>query len=211
MAGNPRGSAQRSNLYSDQRFTNWRPHDPYWSEVEALPRKMRPRATVDRASGEPLGVFDRRLAPGFLRSWSVEDVAEVLESIPDEFVAGLVGVFLLGGTARQRSLKKLTYGMYSRDRIFLFPLPARMLEQKLAKMPKPSVAQEHTKSGASLTPDGEGGAKLRFDSSSLRRFFLYDVLLHEVGHHVDRDHRSDDAERYANWFTQFQHARLLEA
>ena len=165
---------------------------------------------MDRGSAEPLAVFDRTLAPGFLRPWSVEDVADVIGSIPDEFLTDLTGVFLLGGTTHQRSLKKLTYGMYSANRIFLFALPSRMLDQNLSKMPKPSVTRTYTKCGATVTPDGKGGAKLHFDESSLRRFFLYDVLLHEVGHHVDRDHQSEDAERYANWFADFQHSRLLE-
>ena len=43
-------------------------------------------------------------------------------------------------------------------------------------MPKPSVAQGYAKSEAIITPDGKGGATLRFDSSNLRWFYLYDVL-----------------------------------
>src|SRR5580658_1561284 len=105
MAGNPRGSGQRSNLYSNQRFTNWRPDDHYWAEVEALPHKMRPRVEVGRGSEEPLGVFDRPLAEGFVRPWSVGDVADVLRSIPERHLLGLTGVYLLGGTVRQRSLR----------------------------------------------------------------------------------------------------------
>jgi hypothetical protein len=210
MAGNARGSGQRSGLYSDQRFTNWSTHDPYWSEVETLPRKMRPRTEVSRGPEEPLGIFDRPLAEGFVRPWSIEDVASVLRAIPEHFLTGLTGVFLLGGTTRQRSLKRLTYGIYNSNQIFLFALPERMLEQNLSKMPKPNVAHAYTKFGVTITPSDKGGAKLRFDSVSLRSYLLYDVLLHEVGHHVDREHRSDDAERYATWFADFQHARLLE-
>jgi hypothetical protein len=107
MAGNPRGSGQRSSLYSDQRFTNWTPHDRYWAEVEALPHKMRPRVEVARGSEQSLGAFDRPLADGFVRPWSVEDVADVLHSIPDGYLSGLTGIYLLGGTMSQRSLKRL--------------------------------------------------------------------------------------------------------
>jgi len=210
MAGNARGSGQRSGLYSDQRFTNWSTHDPYWSEVETLPKKTRPRIEIVRESEDPLGVYDRTLSEGFVRPWSVEDVARVLQSIPNQFLIGLTGVFLLGGTSRQRSLKSLTYGIYSTNRIYLFALPERMLEQHLSKMPKPNVAHAYTRFGATITPDGKGKGKLRFDVPSLRNFFLYDVLLHEVGHHVDRDHQSDNAERYATWFADFQQARLLD-
>ena len=156
-------------------------------------------------------MFDRALADGFVRSWSAEDVADVLRSIPNQFLAGLTGVFLLGGTTRQRGRKSLTYGLYTGRRIFLCALPSRMLEQHLTKMPKPSVVHTYTRCGATLTPDGKGGARLLFDSASLRRFYLYEVLLHEVGHHLDRDHRSENAERYADWFADFQQARLLDS
>ncbi len=145
-----------------------------------------------------------------MRPWSVEDVASVLRAIPERFLTGLTGVFLLGGTTRQRSLKRLTYGIDNTNQIFPFALPERMLDQNLSKMPKPNVALAYTKFGVTITPNGKGGAKLRFDSVSLRNYFLYDVLLHEVGHHVDREHRSDDSERYATWFADFQHAHLSE-
>ena len=210
MAGNARGSGQRSGLYSEQRFTNWSTHDPHWSEIETLPRKMRPRVEVDRDSAVALGIYDRPIAEGFVRPCTPQDVADVLNAIPNEFLSDLTGVFLLGGTSRQRSLTKVTYGMCSKGRIFLFAYSRKMLAQKWSKMPKPSVAKEYTKFGATLTPDGKGGAVLNFDQSSLRQFYLFDVLLHEVGHHVDSENNADDAERYAHWFAEFQHARLLE-
>jgi hypothetical protein len=219
MAGHPKGSGERSNAYSSQRFTNWRPHDPYWAEVEALPRKMRPRAEVDRDSAGPLGIFERPVAPGFVRPWTARDVADVLGAIPQEFLVDLSGVFLLGGTVGQRNLGKLTYGMYSASfygkssgrRVFLCAVPENRLVQKWSKMQKPSVAKEYTKFGATISPDGKGGAVVQFDLSSLRQYYLYDVLLHEIGHHVDREDRADSAERFAQWFAEYQHARLLEA
>lgn len=73
------------------------------------------------------------------------------------------------------------------------------------------VAKDYTKFGATLVPEGKGGALLTFDESSLRLFYLYDVLLHEVGHHVDRESNADNTDRYAHWFAEFQHARLLDS
>jgi hypothetical protein len=96
MRGSPKGSGQRSNLHSEQRFTNWSPHDPYRGEVETLPSKMRPRAEVARSEEAPLAVFDRPLTEGFLRPWSVDDVVAVLRAVPDQYLGGLTGVFLLG-------------------------------------------------------------------------------------------------------------------
>jgi hypothetical protein len=86
-----------------------------------------------------------------------------------------------------------------------------MLTQRWSKMPKPSVAKEFTRFGATFVPEGKGGALLTFDEPSMRLFYLYDVLLHEVGHHADREGNADNAERYAHWFADFQRARLLDS
>ena len=52
-------------------------------------------------------------------------------------------------------------------------------------------------------PDAASAANARMQMA-LRRFYLLDVLLHELGHHVGRlDDRHKDrktAERFADWF-----------
>jgi len=53
---------------------------------------------------------------------------------------------------------------------------------------------------------------LRFTEPALRQFYLTEVLLHEVGHHVMRDgaQRNRQAEeRFANWFAR-NHAQRRE-
>jgi hypothetical protein len=171
---------------------------------------MRPRAEVARSKQAPLGVFDRPLTEGFLRPCSVDDVVTVLRAVPEQYLSDLTGVFLLGGTTRQRRLKKITYGMYSGNQIYLFALSEPRLTQIWSATPKPSVAKRYEQFGVAITSLGDGTAKVQFDEVSLRRFYLYDVLLHELGHHVDRDHRAGDAERYAKWFAEYQHSRLQE-
>ena len=51
------------------------------------------------------------------------------------------------------------------------------------------------------------GYVLQFSEDTLRAFYLRDVLLHEIGHHVDRSNffskKDAAAERYAKWFIQF--------
>ena len=200
----------RSGLYSEQRFTNWTRHDPYWSEVDALPPSMAPRASIELPNGSALPIFDRPLAEGFLRPWSIQDVVGVLTAIPEGLLDGLSGVYLLGGTARQRQGKTFLYGMYQGSRIFLFPLQARMLSQIWKHRPKPNIEKNYTKFGATITSNGKGQVVLSFDAKSLRAFYLYDVLLHEVGHHVDEADSSPNRERYANWFAEYQYARIRE-
>jgi hypothetical protein len=64
--------------------------------------------------------------------------------------------------------------------------------------------------GAEWKPD-HSGWWLIFSESSIRQFYLFDVLLHEIGHHVDRRSRRRDtasSERYAEWFAQ-EYARSI--
>ncbi|MGD1941771.1 MAG: hypothetical protein ACFB0G_10705, partial [Leptolyngbyaceae cyanobacterium] len=60
-----------------------------------------------------------------------------------------------------------------------------MLKDHWGKHPKPTTIQEYERMGAKWIQD-ESGWYLEFDRLSLRRFYLYDVLLHELGHHVDQ-------------------------
>jgi hypothetical protein len=172
--------------------------------------RLQPRAQVKRIDEFALPIFDRKLNSGFLRPCSVEDVVATLDKVPNEFLVGLEGVWLMGGTEAQRNTKKFIYGMYSLSRIFLFPFAESRLELHWKSAPKPNVARDYTRFGATISATKGSGAVLRFDLESLRLFFLYDVLLHEIGHHVDRDHRAENAERYATWFADYQRARLSE-
>jgi hypothetical protein len=195
-------------MYSDQRFTNWTPHDPHWSEVNALPARPRPKIVLRRGTSDALPIFERKLAPDFLRPCAATDVAEVVSAIPQEFAAGLAGVYLMGGTARQARARAMTYGMYSRDRIFLFPVSARKLETGWTCSANAAEIHRYRVAGASVSA-ARRDAIVTFDEQSLRRFYLYDVLLHEVGHHADQLHRSPrDSKRFAHWFAEYQNARL---
>jgi hypothetical protein len=191
-------------MYSDQRFTNWTPHDPHWSEVNALPTRPRPRLVLNPGTDDALPIFERKLAHDFVRPCTVTDVAEVLSSIPREFVTGLGGVYLMGGTARQARTHAVTYGMYWRDQIFLFPVSARKLETGWTGSSNPAELQRYRAAGASLKTTRRE-TLVTFDQQSLRSFYLDDVLLHEVGHHTDRVHRSQrEKEGFAHWFAEYQ-------
>ncbi|HET7489222.1 MAG TPA: hypothetical protein VFJ85_14925 [Acidimicrobiales bacterium] len=211
MAGRAKGSGPRSGLYSEQRFTNWSRHDPYWSEVEALPARTRPRAAVAEDEDRALCVYERPLATGFTRPWRVDDVVDVLRRVPQPFVAGLAGVYLMGGTAAQGRRRALTFGMYADDRIFLFPVAHQRIAEGWRTPTNPAKLSKYTKFGAAVRPASRGATTVVFDEASLRRFYLYDVLLHEIGHHADRSGASRNAERYAQWFAEFQYAHLPTA
>lgn len=208
MAGLARSSGPRSNMYSSQRFTNWTPHDPHWSEVEALPTRPRPTTSLRRESGEVWSLFERRLAADFVRPCTTDEIVNVVGTVPQQFLDRLTGIYLMGGTAKQARARALTFGLYSRDRIFLFPIPAKKLATGWTCSGSPAVTQSYRQFGADIQP-GRRGMTVTFDEDSLRRFYLYDVLLHEIGHHADQQKRTHrDAERFARWFADYQHSQL---
>ena len=208
-----RGSGERSNWYSGSKFTNWTPFDPYSSELRSARRDVRPSKTVERGPDQsPLPVFEAALHDDFIRPASGVEIAATLELVPAEFLTGLAGVFLLSGTRKQaRALRLFRYGCYASGDIHLHAFPKALLHLNLKGDLKPSVEREYLRAGAKIRR-GRGGSVLEFDPASLRAFYLYDVLLHEVGHHVDE--RVDSrpcraAERFAEWFAEAQARELF--
>jgi hypothetical protein len=52
---------------------------------------------------------------------------------------------------------------------------------------------------------------MNFDTGSLRSFFLYDVLLHEIGHHINQRGRGVGREKVALWSVEFQSSRIRDS
>jgi hypothetical protein len=198
-------------MYSSSKFTNWAPHDPTWSEIGSLPARLRPSRKVEVTDDHQIPIVERPLADGFVRPCSADEVGVVLELMPNEYLADLKQVVLLGGTAAQRRLRAPDYGVYSNDRIYLCAVTESHLHRLIGHLPKPSIAQRYTKMGVEFVPVPGGGFRMEFDQSSLRSFFLYDVLLHEIGHHVDRGGQGPRGERYAHWFADFQGVHLRKS
>lgn len=210
MAGPNRGGGTRSGLYSEDKFTNWARFDPFGAEAERASKGRRPERRVDIGS-ESVPIFVSKLQPGFVRPFSAADVAKTLSQVPIKYIEELAGVYLLGGTAKQKRNRNFFYGMYRRDRIYLYALDERNLVQGWEPRPKPNIVREYARFGAKFVQES-GRWTLRFTTESLRLFYLLDVLLHEVGHHVERSVRpypSEASERYATWFANYQSLKLL--
>ena len=155
-----------------------------------------------------LDIVERPLADQFNRPYSVTDVVGVLTAIPAGHLSGLDRVCLMGGTAKQRRARSLTFGMYSQNRIYLFPVATERLANGWTSPNNP----DRCRSACAAEPvrTWNRGATVTFDEESLRRFYLIDVLPHEIGHHVDhaRGSTSRDAERFAEWFADYQYTAL---
>jgi hypothetical protein len=210
MNGRPpqsRRSARMGN-YAEAKFTNWRPFDAYEGEIATLPEKMRPRSVFLLGNEKRCRIYERPLHPRFLRPFTAEDVHRVLAQVPLPFLQGLHAIYLMGGTEKQETMafsRLYTYGQYrtSTKSIYLFAFPQKCLSYQTKKHPRPDIAQEYTRAGAKVERSGNKTI-FRFDIESLREFYLSDVLVHEIGHHVDFGNlkrKSDfEAERTAEEF-----------
>jgi hypothetical protein len=195
----------RSNMYSASKFTNWSPFDPYEGERATLPRALAPKALFRLSEQESIKLYELPLHKAFVRPFTVQDVVNTLDAVPRAFLGGLQSIYLFGGTAKQEknALGDLyRYGAYGWCEIHLYAFPRRRLRWRRKGMPKPHVRQEYERAGAVFHQDGDY-VVCCFDASALRTFYLRDVLIHEVGHHVDRSHLRTGitkAERFAHWF-----------
>jgi hypothetical protein len=198
-------------MYSQSKYTNWSRFDPYQGEKTSIPRNLTPTATFRINDSESCNIYDRPVHEAFMRPFGVSDIVDVLEVIPLQFLAGLRSIYLMGGTWKQDKIAMgdlYHYGEYGRCNIYLFAFPRRRLHCRRKRLPKPDIRHEFERAGATLRQDGDGWI-CDFDEASLKTFYLYDVLIHEIGHHVDRDNcwrpsgrvkSYSQAERFAEWF-----------
>jgi hypothetical protein len=116
----------------------------------------------------------------------------------------------MGGTWKQDKVARgglYRYGEYAAGEVYLFAFPLRRREWHCKQLPRPNVVQEYERAGAMFRQEGDGWL-CRFNEAVLKRFYLYDVLIHEIGHHVDRHNwrpfrggkSYSQAERFAQWF-----------
>jgi len=204
MSGVKRSSGRRSNIYSESKYTNWSEYDPFDLEISTLPDRLKSELKIEIGS-VLIPIYVRNLHSEFIHPVSAEDVKKILSKVPSKLLNSLEGIYLLGGTSKQlkASKKHFQYGCYQSRRIYLYAFPRWMLVEYWGTLPKPTTVKEYESMGAKWKQDESGGWWLEFDRLSLRRFYLFDVLLHELGHHTDkrvwsRDNKS--AEGYAEWF-----------
>ena len=163
MSAHAQASGPRSNAYSESKFTNWTEYDPFFAEVRAVYKRFDTRISVRPKF--PHVVVIPPLPPNFRHACTRAEVRAYLEQVSPEMRQGLRAVFLLGGTRKQERSwwsKQGCVGMYWRSCVFLFAYPFTY-------------------------PGCTHGRSL----DSWRRFYLDDVLIHELAHHMDRERRAD--------------------
>jgi hypothetical protein len=142
--------------------------------AEALAAFKRFDGRLSRYPAFPHVVTLPPLAPDFIHAAKRPEVIQRLRRMPSEHLEELRIVFLLGGSRKQERSWRTSLGAYG----FYWRRCVFLCA--------------HTYQLG------------RWDLDSLRQFYLDDVLVHEVAHHVDRDRvaPTDTREGFANSFVQ---------
>ena len=134
---------------------------------------------------------------GYLHVLTPDDVRQRLALLPGQF-ASKVEVVQFSTMTRKRACFPC-YGMQWGRSVYLYPIESTLVEE-YHRAPTPIQEQEARMFGGVWSCQG-GLWKLTWTLSTIRDFYLNNVLIHEVGHVNDeRNTSSRDRERYANWF-----------
>lgn len=191
----------RSGPWSANKYTNLTPYSPYHSQVDSILKTN----WGHLEKGEGIFYAAYKAGRGWEHPLSLEAVKDFMGKIPQEFTRELKAVFLCPGSRKQLNFRDTCFGCYDNyyNSIFLFPFFSdRSLYYKTK--PKPSECLEFERHGAIWNNQGDYWV-LEFSPEALKSFYLRDVLVHEIGHHVDNiflaGTRNDaEKERFAEWF-----------
>lgn len=156
-------------------------------------------------------IRETRPRRGALHPASKQDIARVLKAAGEEFIYGLRSIEL-----RQGSSKRLIFGDYRPPGTII------LYDQEpspwfLSQVPSPEEAKAITSFGG-IIHESQTTVSVNWPRESLRRFMLFGVLFHEIGHHQLQHHkgkrrpriaRTKDHEIYAHKFAERCH-RVFE-
>ena len=191
----------RSGGWSQSKWTNSNKFDPGGTEINNVISKF-----YNRIYRNPnLTIIVLPTHPAFLIPLDEISIRKTLEAVPKKFTISLAAVIVLSGSKKQEKTFRsfFAYGRYAANVIFIHPFPKKYMDLKYKALPKPSVLSDYERAGAKVTPEGKQWC-IQFDEESLKQFYLRDVLLHELGHHVDAENfrfkSGKKAEGFAEWF-----------
>lgn len=152
---------------------------------------------------EPTGVEEYRVVVqepgrGYQHVVTARDVRERLADLPHSFLEPLDTVQLSRMTRKKQCFP--CYGMQWGSALYLYPLEEGLVEY-FNRAPRPAEYNETRSFGGRWVNDGGTSWKLIWTPSTVRDFYLNNVLIHELGHLLDNRNGSyRERERYAEWF-----------
>lgn len=134
---------------------------------------------------------------GFVHPVTMAEIRDRLSDLPRRF-SSVVDVVQLSSMTRKRRLFPC-YGMQWGTAVYLYPIEETLIETYY-RPPSPQQVIEARMFGGIWSQSGREW-RLNWTASTIKDFYLNNVLIHEVGHVVDtRNTNQRDRERYANWF-----------
>jgi len=135
---------------------------------------------------------------GYQHVVTERDVRQRLDELPARFTAPLQVVQLSRMTRKKRSFP--CYGMQWGTALYLYPIEAELVEY-FGRPPRPAEYNETRLFGGKWEHAGGSLWKLTWTSATIRDFYLNNVLIHELGHLLDKRNTGyQDRERFAEWF-----------
>ncbi len=134
---------------------------------------------------------------GFIHPVTADEVRERMTLLP-KTVVEKIEVVQFSRMTRKRQLFPC-YGMQWGNTVYLYPIEESLVET-YTRPPTPQQQIEARMYGGRWA-EADGEWTLTWTRETLKDFYLNNVLIHEIGHVLDdRNTRTDDRERYANWF-----------
>ncbi len=188
----------QNDRFSGSKVSNLSPFQPFWSATEKIYAKYRGR--IKNRTYPFIRVESTHSE--FVFPITLVEIQTVLQAVPPKFVYGIKAVLIPSGTRKQiKAANSLyIYGEYWQQCIFLHPYPKKFMVINNGKGLKPHELEAFKRAGAEIQNVGNN-LEVSFTELSLRNFYLKDVLMHEIGHHVDQNRRAQKKrERFAEWF-----------
>ncbi len=143
-------------------------------------------------------IIAERPGHGFRHVVTPDEIRDRLAQLPERFVAPLEVVQLSRMTRKKQSFP--CYGMQWGSAMYLYPIE-ESLEEEYTAPPKPNQMNEVRMYGGRWVHEAPDTWKLIWTERAVKDFYLNNILIHELGHLLDdRNSRSVDRERYAEWF-----------
>jgi hypothetical protein len=151
-----------------------------------------------REPGDGYSVIVQPPGVGYRHVVTSDEIRRRLARLPAEFVRLLDVVQLCQMTRKKRGAP--LYGMQWGTTVYLYPIEVNLVETYDAP-PKPLRLNEARLYGGRWEQQAPQRWNLVWTEAAIKDFYLNNILIHELGHVVDRrNSRSVERERFAEWF-----------
>ena len=144
-----------------------------------------------------LKIVTQPAGPGYVHPVSADDVRERILQLPGKYQEKLDVVQFSRMTKKRRLFP--CYGLQWGTAVYLYPIEESFVELYV-RAPKPAQRIETEMYGGRWIQEGSMW-RLVWTESTIRDFYLNNVLIHEIGHiNDDRNTSFRKREQFADWF-----------